>query len=61
MKIVMPGGTGHVGTVLSDAFTRDGHEVVVLSRRPVALRWRTVEWDGVHVVSGRARSTAPTW
>jgi uncharacterized protein len=26
MKIVVPGGSGHVGTVLSDAFARDGHE-----------------------------------
>ena len=49
MKIVIPGGSGQVGTVLARAFSRDGHEVVVLSRggaspasRPA---WRAVHWD----------------
>jgi uncharacterized protein YbjT (DUF2867 family) len=46
MKIVIPGGSGQVGTVLSRAFTRDGHDVVVLSRRPAAQPWRTVVWGG---------------
>jgi len=47
MKIVMPGGSGQVGTVLAHAFHRDGHEVVVLSRRPHPQPWRVVAWDGV--------------
>lgn len=46
MKLILPGGSGHVGTLLSHAFQRDGHDVVVLSRRPVASSWRTVAWDG---------------
>lgn len=46
MKLVLPGGSGHVGTLLAQAFHRDGHDVVVLSRRPVASSWRTVAWDG---------------
>jgi len=46
MKIVMAGGSGQVGTVLSRAFHRDGHVVVVLSRRPAAQPWRVVPWDG---------------
>lgn len=41
MKIVLPGGTGHIGGVLSRAFTAAGHEVVVLSRSP-GHTW----WDG---------------
>ena len=46
MKIVLPGGSGQVGTVLARAFQRDGHEPVVLSRQPNAVKaWRTVEWD----------------
>src|SRR6476661_5446482 len=45
MKIVIPGGTGQVGSVLARAFHDDGHEVVILSRRPAALPWRVVEWD----------------
>jgi hypothetical protein len=45
MKIVIPGGSGQVGTVLSRAFHAAGHEVVVLSRTPGAAPWRTVQWD----------------
>ena len=46
MKIVIPGGTGQVGTVLARAFQGDGHEVVVLSRTKIGLPWNVVEWDG---------------
>lgn len=46
MRIVIPGGTGQVGTLLARAFHADGHEVVVLSRRPAAAPWRVVAWDG---------------
>jgi uncharacterized protein len=45
MKIVIPGGTGQVGTVLARAFQKDGHDVVILSRKPVDLPWRVVAWD----------------
>ncbi|MCX5529488.1 DUF1731 domain-containing protein [Streptomyces sp. NBC_00006] len=44
MKIVLPGGTGQVGGVLRRALTAAGHEVVVLTRRPV--RDGEVQWDG---------------
>ncbi|HUR47372.1 MAG TPA: TIGR01777 family oxidoreductase [Candidatus Saccharimonadales bacterium] len=47
MKIVIPGGTGQVGTILARAFHKDGHEVAVLSRRPATAPWRVVPWDGV--------------
>jgi uncharacterized protein (TIGR01777 family) len=46
MRIVIPGGSGQVGTRLASAFHRDGHEVVVLSRRPHARPWRVATWDG---------------
>jgi uncharacterized protein (TIGR01777 family) len=46
MKVVIPGGSGQVGTILAWHFVRGGHDVVVLSRRPVAATWRVVEWDG---------------
>jgi uncharacterized protein (TIGR01777 family) len=46
MKIVIPGGAGHVGTVLAREFHALGHEVVVLSRTPRKKPWRTAEWDG---------------
>ena len=46
MRIVIPGGSGQVGTVLARAFHGDGHDVVVLSRRPDIRPWRVVSWDG---------------
>jgi len=46
MKIVIPGGSGYVGTVLARAFHKKGDEVVVLSRSPASRPWRTVAWDG---------------
>jgi uncharacterized protein (TIGR01777 family) len=45
MKIVIPGGTGQVGTVLARAFQTGGHEVTVLSRNPASLPWRVIKWD----------------
>jgi uncharacterized protein len=47
VKIVIPGGTGQVGTILSRVFHAEGHDVVVLSRRPQVRPWRTSAWDGV--------------
>lgn len=46
MKIIIPGGSGQIGTILSRAFHAEGHEVVVLSRNPAEAPWRTVYWDG---------------
>lgn len=43
MKVVIPGGTGPVGAVLTRALLAQGHEVVVLSRTPHPA---TVTWDG---------------
>ena len=45
MKVVLPGGSGQVGTVLARAFHGDGHDVVVLSRRGNVKPWRVVQWD----------------
>ncbi len=45
MRIIIPGGTGQVGTLLARAFVADGHDVVVLSRHPAPAPWRVVEWD----------------
>ncbi len=45
MKIVIPGGTGQVGAILARAFRGEGHEVVVLSRKPAAAPWRMALWD----------------
>jgi len=48
MKIVIPGGSGELGTLLARAFRSEGHDVVVLSRRSLPGPWRVVEWDGVN-------------
>jgi uncharacterized protein (TIGR01777 family) len=45
MKIVIPGGSGQVGTVMARCFRARGDEVVVLSRRPASKPWRVVVWD----------------
>src|SRR5262245_55045162 len=47
MKIVVPGGSGHLGRILCTALRRRGHEVVVLSRQPSSVGGaRVVGWDG---------------
>jgi uncharacterized protein (TIGR01777 family) len=44
MKVVIPGGTGQVGTILDRALTAQGHDVVLLTRSPSGER--QVRWDG---------------
>jgi uncharacterized protein (TIGR01777 family) len=46
MKVVIPGGSGQVGTVLARAFHAAGDEVVVLSRRREPRPWQVAAWDG---------------
>jgi uncharacterized protein len=47
MKIIIPGGTGHLGTLLARNFHQNGHEVIVLGRHePAGLPWRWMGWDG---------------
>lgn len=53
MKIVLPGGSGQVGTLLARHFHDDGHEVVELGRAPRTMLWRTVPWD--------AKGEGPWW
>src|ERR1700734_3051218 len=63
MRIVIPGGSGQVGQMLARHFHGEGHEVTVLSRKPMSQKrdpstgsgqamgypdpWRVVVWDGV--------------
>jgi uncharacterized protein (TIGR01777 family) len=46
LKVVIPGGSGQVGTMLARALHAEGHDVVVLSRRPRPRPWRVSAWDG---------------
>lgn len=45
MRIVIPGGTGQVGTVVARAFQHDGHEVLILGRTPRQAPWPIESWD----------------
>ena len=51
MKIVIPGGSGQVGRLLSRVLRREGHECVILSRKSLPPEiatpgLRQVVWDG---------------
>ena len=46
MKIVIPGGSGQIGTMLARAYSKAGGVVVILSRKAAAeSAWRVCEWD----------------
>jgi uncharacterized protein (TIGR01777 family) len=45
VKIVIPGGTGHLGSLLARDLRERGHEIVVLSRQP-ATEPGVLLWDG---------------
>lgn len=50
MRILIPGGSGQVGTILARHLHASGHDVTVLSRTPqahAAHPWRTLHWDGL--------------
>ena len=47
MRIVIPGGSGQLGTVLARHFHAQGNDVTVLSRTPILhAPWSVVLWDG---------------
>ena len=53
MKIVIPGGSGQVGTILARHLHAQKHQVIVLSRSPKPAAWRVLQWDG--------RTLDPAW
>lgn len=48
MRVVIPGGSGHLGRLLAAAWHAEGHDVTVLSRHPARAPWPVVAWDAVH-------------
>lgn len=46
LRIVIPGGSGHLGRLLASYFQERGHHVTALTRSPFAATWNTVHWDG---------------
>ncbi len=53
LRIVLPGGSGQVGTILARHFHAQGHRVIVLSRNPEPAPWEVLLWDG--------KTLDPTW
>jgi uncharacterized protein (TIGR01777 family) len=49
LRIVIAGGTGHVGNMLARYFHSRGHAVSVLARTTFRVPWRMVAWDGEHL------------
>jgi uncharacterized protein (TIGR01777 family) len=45
LRIVIPGGTGHVGQILARHFHEQGHCVTVLARHSKPTEWKTVLWN----------------
>ncbi len=45
LRLVLPGGSGQIGSLLARHFHAQGHAVTVLSRKPVPAPWRVVDWD----------------
>ena len=52
-RIVIPGGSGQVGSILARHLHGLGYEVTVLSRSPKSAPWKTLYWDG--------RTLDPAW
>ena len=51
MRVIITGGSGLIGRALVDSLAKDGHEVIVLSRKPAAVTnlprsARAEQWDG---------------
>lgn len=55
MKILVIGGTGHIGSYLVPRLVTQGHEVTVIARKPAPhytspqLGWSCVQW----ILAGR--------
>lgn len=46
LRIILAGGTGHLGTVLAQRFLGAGHSIAVLSRSRHSSPWSVIPWDG---------------
>ena len=53
MRILIPGGSGQIGTILARHLHAAGHQVTVLSRTPKPAAWATQHWNGL--------TLDPTW
>ncbi|HLT60724.1 MAG TPA: NAD-dependent epimerase/dehydratase family protein [Microlunatus sp.] len=51
MRVVVIGGTGHIGTYLVPALARSGHDVTVMSRGRRRPYTPDAAWDGVRMIT----------
>jgi len=49
LRIVLIGGSGHIGTLLAGYFHQQGNEVCVLARTTLSTPWRVVAWNGLQL------------
>ena len=49
LRIVIPGGSGQVGTILARHFHAQGHYVTVLARNRHDKPWQVAPWDGTNL------------
>lgn len=55
LRVVIPGGEGHLGRLVADRLAGLGHDVTTLTRNPRNTRagrpgtWKAVVWDGDHL------------
>ena len=47
LRIVLAGGSGHVGQILARHFHRQRHSVTVLTRQVQPAPWRMLGWNGL--------------
>src|ERR1700674_3581665 len=63
MKVLISGGSGFIGSHLVASLVNDGHDVVVLSRRPEPMNTargvRYVTWDARRAGAGARADTRP--
>lgn len=45
LRIVLPGGSGHLGQILARHFHEQGHAVTVIARHAQPSEWQTLIWD----------------
>jgi uncharacterized protein (TIGR01777 family) len=48
VKIVITGGSGQIGAILTRHFHGRGVDVAVIARHPEPAPWTTLAWDGLH-------------
>ena len=57
MKIIVIGGTGHIGTYLIPRLVKAGHEVICVSRKKSSPYNKQAAWKAVkHIIINRTKA-----